>query len=201
MPLIMSDTTPLLNLSEEVAIASHIAATPEEVASSWKYLLFTGLVDTAVGIACLFAPLLATKVIWLVLMSLVFAAGCLNLSTCCCTEKGYQHQFFWVGIIEVIMALLLYFHRFGSMTLLTILIAFSFMVFGSLEMTVVQQDDRMAARGLTFFSGILTLILSILIVTAMPVAHWETIGVLIGANLLNIGVCRTIIAFYGRSLT
>ena len=200
MPPVASDTTPLINVDEEMAIAAHIAATPEEVANSWKFLLLTGMVDSLVGIGCLFAPLLATNAVSLVLVAILFVSGCVNMSTVCCTRRGYQHQFFWVGIMEIIISLLLYFRRFGTLTMLTVLIAFAFMIFGSLEMTVSQQDQRMAARGLTFFSGILTLIFSLLTVIAMPVAEWSTIGVLLGANLLNIGICRIIVALYGRSL-
>ncbi|GKY93395.1 hypothetical protein MPSEU_000307100 [Mayamaea pseudoterrestris] len=193
-------TTPLLNVDEEIAIASHIAATPEEVAGNWHYLFLTGLIDTVVGVACLVAPLLATQVVSLVLVVLVFCTGLFNVSTVCVTERGYQHQFFWVGVVEIFVAMILYFHRLGTMTLLTILIAVSFMIFGSLEMTVAQQDERMAARGLTFFSGILTLILSILIIVVMPITQWDTVGVLLGANLINIGICRVIVALYGRSI-
>jgi hypothetical protein len=34
----------------------------------------------------------------------------------------------------------------------------------------------------------------------MPVAQWGTIGVLLGANLVNIGLCRVLLALFGRSL-
>ena len=200
MPPASSETTPLVNVDEEMAIAAHIAATPEEVASNWKFLLLTGMVDSLVGIGCLFVPLLATNVVSLIFVVIVFISGCVNMATVCCMRRGYQHQFFWVGIIEIIISLLLYFQRFGTLTMLTVLIAFAFMIFGSLEMTVSQQDQRMAARGLTFFSGILTLVFSLLIVIAMPVTEWSTIGVLLGANLLNIGICRIIVALYGRSI-
>jgi uncharacterized membrane protein HdeD (DUF308 family) len=195
-----SDTTRLLNVNDEAAVVSRLAASPEEVADNWQYIMVTGVVDTLVGTVCLFAPVATTQVVSTALVALIFVAGCFNLSTVFCSERGYQHQFFWVGVVEVLIALLMYFHRFGTVTLLTILIAFAFMVFGSVEMTVAQQNDRMAARSLTFFSGILTLILSVLIILSMPTGRWDTIGVLLGANLLNIGVCRIIVAFYGRTL-
>jgi uncharacterized membrane protein HdeD (DUF308 family) len=199
-----NNATPLLNgatATTGFAFTASFVETDEEIASHWKLILFLGIINVMAGIACLFAPIIATQVVEIFLISLVFVSGCFNMCALCFNDRGHRHQFFWMGLIQVLIATLMYTHPFGTLAVLTFFIAFIFMLFGSFQTALAWHNPRMAARGATFFSGIMTLILSILILLSMPMSAWITIGVLIGANLVNVGLTRIGVACYGRSLS
>jgi uncharacterized membrane protein HdeD (DUF308 family) len=92
-------------------------------------------------------------------------------------------------------------HPNTTLTILTLMVAIIFMGIGSLQMAATREQHNLAARGLLFLSGGLTILLSVGILIFMPISRWITIGVLIGTNLINLGSTRIILAFYGRSLS
>jgi hypothetical protein len=49
-------------------------------------------------------------------------------------------------------------------------------------------------------TGILALTMSMMILVDMPLSSWYTIGLLLGVNLVNIGVNRILLSCHGRSL-
>ena len=194
-------STPLIANDAEFAFAAQYIETTDEIASHWKLILFTGIVNIFTGIACLCAPIIATQLVEVFLVSLIFVSGTFNVvGALCFSARRHRYQFFWMGVLQIIIAALMYTHPFGTLAFLTFFIAFAFMMFGSFQMAVAMQNPRTAARGAMFLSGILTVFLSIMILLTMPMSAWITIGVLVGANLVNIGVTRVGVAFYGRSL-
>jgi uncharacterized membrane protein HdeD (DUF308 family) len=195
-------STPLIANDAEFAFAAQYIETTEEIASHWKLILFTGIVNIFTGIACLCVPIIATQLVEVFLISLIFVSGAFNvIGALCFSTRRQGHQSFWMGAVQIILATLMYMHPFGTLTFLTFFIAFVFMMIGAFQMAVAIQNPRMGARAATFLSGVLTVFLSIMILLTMPMSAWITIGVLVGANLVNIGLVRIGVACYGRSLS
>jgi uncharacterized membrane protein HdeD (DUF308 family) len=201
--ILATESTPMVNAAADegsVSYQGHIP-TPSEISGSWRFILITGIVNIIAGVLCLSAQLVASKQIQETLVSLLALLGIFNIATMFHERQDVQQQLVWVGVAELMMALLLYLYPFGALRMMTLVIAFSFLVYGSLEISIAPQNSRIAARSMTYASGVLTLLLSILVMLTMPLAEWRTISALLGANLLNIGFCRLIVAFYGRSLS
>jgi uncharacterized membrane protein HdeD (DUF308 family) len=198
-----ADETTLLTGDREVAAAILFMDTTEEIARHWRWILFMGFFNILTGGGCLLFPIFATEVAELFVTSLVFATGLLNMMTICANEQGSSHQnhFFWVGVAQVLLAFLMFTNPFFTLTILTFLVAVTFVALGSVQIAAARKYREMiAARGLMFVSGSVAIVMSFLICLSMPTAKFYTIGVLMGVNLINIGTNRIIIALYGRRI-
>lgn len=177
--------------------------TPEEISRNYKVIIFNGFFNILFGIGCLMFPIFTTQVAELFLTSLVFATGLLNVLTICASERRISHQrhLFWIGVIQLFLAFLMYTNPFFTLTILTCLVAITFMLLGSLQIAAARKyRDFIAARGLMFLSGVSAVLMSFFILLAMPSAKWITIGVLMGVNFVNIGFNRIVIGLYGRRI-
>ena len=144
----------------------------------------------------------ATQVAVLFMVTLVFAMGLLNVLTICASEfDNRQSPIFWVGFAQILLAVLMYLNPFFTLTILTFLVAVTFMLLGGVQVAVaIQYRERMAAKVLMLISGAAAILLSIIICFSMPMAKWYTIGVLMGVNLVNIGANRVVAGLYGRKI-
>lgn len=192
---------------QEETTAFLLLETVERVAQNWKQILGIGILNIVTGMGCLIFPSFATQAVELFLICIVFATGLLNMLTICANsrhsyEPSYQQSpIFWVGFCQVILAILMYSSPWFTLTVLTYLIAVTFMLLGAMQIAIARRyRDRIAARALSHISGSLAVLMSIIICLSMPTARWVTIGVLLGVNLINVGTNRVVIGLYGRKL-
>jgi uncharacterized membrane protein HdeD (DUF308 family) len=190
------ESTPLIINAEEVALVE----TAEEISRNWAWIMAVGTANVIFGAACLMYPVLASQALELALTVTVFVAGVFHLSAVCFAAQGPRHQFFVLGVVQILLACLMYAHPYETLTVLTIFIAAVFMSLGSYQIFVAKENASTAARGLTVFSGVMAVFLSLLILVGMPLTSWYTVGVLLGVNHLNVGVARIIVSCYGRSI-
>lgn len=202
-----ADETTLLRGDEEATAEAFVfLETSEHIAQNWKHILILGILNIITGIGCLFFPVFATQVAELFLVSLIFSMGLLNvLAVCASSETGssayQQSPIFWVGFCQILLAILMYTNPFFTLTILTFLIAVTFMLLGSIQIALARRyRERMAARALMMLSGALAVLMSIIIILFMPTAKWYTIGVLLGVNLVNIGTNRVVIGLFGKKI-
>jgi uncharacterized membrane protein HdeD (DUF308 family) len=177
--------------------------TPEEISQNYKTLIFIGCINILFGTGCLMFPVFATELAELFLTSLVFATGLLNVLTICASERSNSHEkhLFWIGVTQLVLAFLMYTRPFFTLTILTFLVAITFMFMGSLQIAAARKyRNVVAARGLMIVSGVSAILMSVVILLSMPTAKWLTIGVLMGVNLLNIGLNRVVMGLYGRRI-
>ncbi|CAB9497163.1 expressed unknown protein [Seminavis robusta] len=176
----------------------------EFVAANWKSILCVGFSNLLAGVGCLMFPVVATQLAEIFLTSLVFAAGVLNTLTICSNDSAnttQQSPHFWVGVAQIFLAALMYTNPFFTLTVLTFLVALTFMMLGSIQISIARRHrDRVAARALMIISGASAIIMSFIICLSMPTARWFTIGVLMGVNLINVGTSRIVLGLYGRKL-
>jgi uncharacterized membrane protein HdeD (DUF308 family) len=174
----------------------------EYISANWRSILCVGICNIVTGSSCLLFPVFATQIAEIMLTALVFVAGLLNVLTICASsDPAQQSPLFWVGIGQILLAALMYSDPFLTLTLLTFLIAVTFMLLGSIQIYMAKQyRERVAGRALMIISGASAILMSFIICMSMPTARWVTIGVLMGVNLVNIGFNRIIIGLYGSKL-
>jgi uncharacterized membrane protein HdeD (DUF308 family) len=206
--IMTTESTPLHSNgeSEDAAYSLLYLDTIDEIQENWKWILTVGILNLFTGLACLICPWLATQVSELMLVGVIFFSGVLNATAVCFRNSEslstvYRNHIFLLGIGQIVLAVIMFNHPNTTLTILTLMVAIIFMGIGSLQMAATREQHNLAARGLLFLSGGLTILLSVGILIFMPISRWITIGVLIGTNLINLGSTRIILAFYGRSLS
>ena len=197
--------------------------TPRDLEQHWVGMGVLGVMNILCGVACLCFPILASWAAELTLTLAVLLIGLSNLTAVSFGVQGYYHPYFALGLFQVLTAMIMYSHPFGTLTVLTLLVVTVFMLVASLQISVAcygaydlpslslsanhananRTSTYMPAttgRGLTMLTGILALTMSMMILVDMPLSSWYTIGLLLGVNLVNIGVNRILLSCHGRSL-
>lgn len=175
--------------------------TTEQIAQNWKQILVSGVLNSIMGLGFLLFPTFATEVGLLFVTSLVLATGLINTLAVCSEANPRRSPLFWVGISQILLAVLMYLNPFLTLSILTFFVAVIFMLLGSIQIASARRyRERMAARALMMISGAASVLLSIVICLTMPTAKYYTIGVLFGVNIFNVGVNRIIIGLYGKMI-
>jgi uncharacterized membrane protein HdeD (DUF308 family) len=196
----MSNSNESAGIDLEVLRSLIAVETAEQIAAKWKSILILGILNVVTGIFCLWIPTLASVAVELFLVATVMASGLLHLLWGCSAEPGHQSDFYLLGGAQVIVAVLMYLHPYFTLTVLTFIVAVLFMMLGATRLTVARNNPDMPLRSLMFLSGVSAIALSVFICLFLPVAKWFTIGLLLGVNLINIGVARIALALQGRQL-
>lgn len=190
------ERTPLVS-SEDAAIRQE---TVDAMARNWAWIGTFGIFNLAVGTACLIFPVMAGEVVALALSYTVFVSAVFHFAAVCFSEEGSTLKLLTMGIVQLIIAFLMFIHPYGVLTVLTFFIALVYLAAGSYQIAVAK-DERTAARGLTMISGLFAVLLSVIIIIGLPTTSWITVGILIGVNHVNIGLSRIVMAFYGFRLS
>jgi len=129
--------------------------------------------------------MMATEVIlwWIALLLLL--VGILHVSGFWYAEHGMKWSTMSVGVVQIILAIVVFTHPLGSLMLLTILIALAFMVEGLFKVIVALQNrhQHLPGWGLLFFSGLASVLLSFVVTAALPYSATYTIGILVGVMM------------------
>jgi len=73
-------------------------------------------------------------------------------------------------------------------------------LFDCLTYYVLTKVTLSSSSSATYFSGLSSILLSVIIIATMPLSAIETIGILLGCNLTTLGVSRLMIGCAGRSI-
>ena len=169
-----------------------------DIAKNWKWILAAGILNLIAGIIALLAPTMATVfVLVLISVTLLFAGGA-NMTGLWFAEQGMKTQSFLLGIVQCILGLLLWFYPFPSLVTITIMIAITFMLDGLFRCILALNNRSNPTLGWTLINGVCAVAFSLIILAAMPVSSLYTLSILVGANLMSLGMCRIAIAMVGR---
>ena len=189
------------NVVANTIIAFSALETLGDIEREWKWTLAIGILNVLTGFGCLCFPVLATETALLFLMYLFLMTGIFTaVGATCFSDHGIRHHMLWVGLLQILLGLFMLAHPFFTLTVLTIFVAFTFMMIGSFQIAIAKEHRQVAGRGLAYLSGFMSIFMSSFIILFMPMTKWYTIGVLAGVNLINIGTSRILIGCYGRSL-
>ena len=189
------NTTPLLPYT---LINVNVNVVTVDIAKNWGWILAVGIINMMAGIFALISPTAATGVIvMLSAVTLLFAGGA-TMTGLCFAEDGMKAHSFILGAAKAILGLLLWFYPFGSLMTITILIAVLFMLNGVFLCSVALSNRGSPTWGWTFINGVSAVVLSIIVISAFPMSSLYTVGILVGVNLVSIGMARIAIAMKGH---
>lgn len=196
--------------------AAAAVETAEYLSQNYRWIITVGVWNVLLGMFCLTFPMFATQVAeltisWTILLSgvVLAAAGCYQQAS-----DPQQSQLVMAGAVQMLLGSLMLLHPMFTLAVLTLLVAFIFMIVGTAQISAaatnldsIGTDGSAGTSGMSSthrfmlqVSGVLAVVMSVVICLALPLAQFYTIGVLLGTNLINIGVTRIGLGCHGRQI-
>lgn len=170
-------------------------AMQETIRSLRPYFFFESLVFILLGIAALAVPFIFTLSIGLLIGSLFLIGGLVQGFRT--LKSGVHSTGFWpsllVSILYVLVGLYLLFFPLRGAVTLTLLLAVYFFLEGIFKIFFSISARNLPQAGLVFISGLLSFLIGYIIYAALPGSASWAIGVLVGIDLLIIGITLLII--------
>lgn len=160
-------------------------------------LILEGIVFVILGIFAIALPTITTISITILVGILFLIAGLIQLI------RVFQHQdsnTFWISLINAALAivvgiLILVYPLHGAM-FLTLMLGIWFLFHGIIQIALSFQAKEVSENWwLLLFSGIVSVLLSLIIWSGWPATSLWIIGLLLGINLLFFGISLLTIAF------
>ncbi len=164
------------------------AAGIDEIRSSWGWFLFFGIVLMLFGAFCVVGNITATFATILVLGWLLIASGVLSLIHAFRVRNWNGFFLFFVSaLLRGFTGYVLIRNPYSGAAGITLVVACLFVV-GGLFRAVGAAMMRFPRWGWATFSGILSFVLGILLLTSLPVSSVWFLGFAIGLDMILDGV-------------
>lgn len=160
--------------------------------------IFEGILFTLLGILAIAIPVATTFAINFIVGVLLFIGGIVQGYR---TFQLHRENGFYLSLLSAILnivlgIILVLFPTIGVLSL-TIVLIFFFMLQGMAKTIIAFQLRPMKNWGWLLFSGIISLVLSVIILAGFPQASFWVMGLLLGINMLIFGIA---FLFLGLSL-
>jgi uncharacterized membrane protein HdeD (DUF308 family) len=187
----MTDITDFEGLRRQLASTIH---------AHWKLFLAQGIVMMALGLLAVAVPNIATLAVEIFVGWLFFVGGIFRAISVWRSPRALG--FAWsllAAVLSVVLGLILIFHPFaGVLTLTMVLVAF-FIIEGIASIVAaVEHRQHLRSWGWVLFSGIIDLLLAYLIWQGWPSSAAWAIGLLVGINMLFLGLSLVMTALAAR---
>ena len=187
----MSDITDFEGLRRQLASTIH---------AHWKLFLAQGIVMMILGVLAVAVPNIATLAVEIFVGWLFFAGGIFRAISVWHSRQA--PRFAWpllAAVLSVVLGLILIFHPLaGVLTLTMVLVAF-FVIEGIVSIVAaIEHRQHLRSWGWVLFSGIIDLLLAYLIWQGWPSSAAWAIGLLVGINMLFLGLSLVMTALAAR---
>lgn len=187
----MSNQMDIGGLQHQLALTIH---------AHWKLFLAQGIVMMVLGFLAVVEPNVATLAVTLFVGWLFFIAGIFRAASA--WHSRSMPGFAWsmlTAVLSVILGLILIFRPLaGVLTLTMVLVAF-FIVEGIASIVgAVQHRQHLRSWVWVLFSGVVDLLLAYLIWAGWPSSADWAIGLLVGINMLFLGLSLVMTALAAR---
>jgi uncharacterized membrane protein HdeD (DUF308 family) len=187
----MTDMTDLETIRRQLALTIH---------AHWKLFLAQGIVMMVLGFLALALPNIATLAIEIFVGWLFFIGGIFRAVSVWHSRQA--PGFAWAmltAVLSVLLGLILIFRPLaGVLTLTMVLVAF-FIVEGIASIIgAIEHRQHLRSWGWVLFSGIVDLLLAYLIWQGWPSSASWAIGLLVGVNMLFLGLSLVMTALAAR---
>jgi uncharacterized membrane protein HdeD (DUF308 family) len=187
----MSDITDFEGLRRQLASTIH---------AHWKLFLAQGIVMMVLGVLAVAVPNIATLAVEIFVGWLFFAGGIFRAISVWHSRRA--PGFAWsllAAVLSVVLGLILIFHPLaGVLTLTMVLVAF-FVIEGIVSIVAaIEHRQHLRSWGWVLFSGIIDLLLAYLIWQGWPSSAAWAIGLLVGINILFLGLSLVMTALAAR---
>ncbi|MBO0737442.1 MAG: HdeD family acid-resistance protein [Alphaproteobacteria bacterium] len=185
------------NATDLEDIRRQLAAT---INAHWKLFLAQGILMIVLGLVAVTEPYIATLAVGIFVGWLFFGGGIIRALSMWHSRQapGFVGSML-TALLSVMLGLILMFRPLaGVLTLTMVLVAF-FVIEGVASVLVaVQHRDHLRSWSWMLFSGVIDLTLACLIWAGWPsTADWA-IGLLVGINMLFLGLSLVMTALAGR---
>jgi uncharacterized membrane protein HdeD (DUF308 family) len=187
----MSNQADLDGLRRQLALTIH---------AHWKLFLAQGIVMMVLGFLAVVVPILATLAVEIFVGWLFFVAGLFRAIWVWRSRQtpGFAWSFLAAVLAIVLGVILIVRPLAGILTLTMVLVAF-FAIEGIASIVgAVEHRQHLRSWGWVLFSGIIDLLLAYLIWAGWPSSASWAIGLLVGINMLFLGLSLVMTALAAR---
>lgn len=158
-------------------------------------LFWIGLIMTALGIAALVFPMVATlAATWFVGWVLVISGGVLLVGSFSIHGAGPFFGALLFALLSIAAGVFLLFNTLAGEVALTLLLGLLFMVQGAFETFFALEIRPLTGWVGMLVSAILSIVIALLIVAAWPKISLVLLGVLLGVNFISSGIGYMLVA-------
>ena len=187
----MSNQTDIDGLRRQLALTIH---------AHWKLFLAQGVVMMVLGFLAVAVPILATLAVEIFVGWLFFVAGLFRAVWVWRSRQtpGFAWSFLAAVLAIVLGVILIARPLAGVLTLTMVLVAF-FIIEGIFSIIgAIEHRQHLRSWGWVLFSGIIDLLLAYLIWAGWPSSASWAIGLLVGINMLFLGLSLVMTALAAR---
>ena len=187
----MSNQTDIDGLRRQLALTIH---------AHWKLFLAQGIVMMVLGFLAVAVPMLATLAVEIFVGWLFFVAGLFRAVWVWRSRQmpGFAWSFLAAVLAIVLGVILIVRPLAGILTLTMVLVAF-FVIEGIASIIgAIEHRQHLRSWGWVLFSGIIDLLLAYLIWAGWPSSASWAIGLLVGINMLFLGLSLVMTALAAR---
>ena len=168
----------------------------------WKLFLAEGIVMMVLGLLAIAVPEVATLAITIFIGWLFFVGGIFR------TISVLQHRtmpgFAWsllTAVLAIVLGLILILRPISGVLTLTIALAAFFIIEGiSAILLAIEHRRHLPSWGWVLFSGLVDLLLAFLIWDGWPSSAGWAIGLLVGINMVFVGLSLIMTALAARTM-
>ncbi len=168
---------------------------------SAKWLKIFGIVFIVGGILAIALPAVAGITVELLLGWLFFIGGCVQIGT---ALTAHQHKSFWFkflwALLFAIVGLWLLLRPAEGVQALAFVVGVLFLVEAIMKMAFAWQWRKEPKIGLILFSGILSFLIGMILLSGWPQQSAILLGILVGFNLLANGIVALLLGFKMREI-
>ena len=169
----------------------------------WKFFLAEGIVMLVLGLLAIAVPEVASLAIAILIGWLFFIGGIFR------TMSVLRHRqmpgFFWsllTAVLAIVLGLVLLLRPIAGVLTLTLALVVFFVVEGvAAILLAIEHRRHLASWGWVLVSGLVDLLLALLIWDGWPSSAGWAIGLLVGINMVFVGVSLIMTALAARKMT
>jgi len=168
----------------------------------WKFFLAEGIIMLVLGLLAIAVPEVASLAIAILIGWLFFIGGIFR------TMSVLRHRqmpgFFWsllTAVLAIVLGLVLLLRPVAGVLTLTLALVVFFVVEGvAAILLAIEHRRHLASWGWVLLSGLVDLLLAFLIWDGWPSSAAWAIGLLVGINMVFVGVSLTMTALAARKM-
>jgi uncharacterized membrane protein HdeD (DUF308 family) len=181
-----------------------LPADTESLRKHSTWFIVYGIIVIALGVFSIAAPMVATLAVALTIGWLLLLGGAIGLVAV--ISGGTSAPGFWwnliISIVYILAGLSVLVSPIAAALTLTIILAAYLLAGGILRiiMSFGYRNDIPGAWGWVLISGIVDIVLALIIMSGMPGTATWVLGLLVGINLLMMGISIVMVAFAVRKV-
>jgi uncharacterized membrane protein HdeD (DUF308 family) len=187
----MSNQTDLDGLRRQLALTIH---------AHWKLFLAQGIVMMVLGFLAVVVPILATLAVEIFVGWLFFVAGLFRAVWVWRSRQtpGFAWSFL-AAVLAIVLGVILIVRPLAGILTLTMLLVAFFVIEGIASIVgAIEHRQHLRSWGWVLFSGIIDLLLAYFIWAGWPSSASWAIGLLVGINMLFLGLSLVMTALAAR---